>query len=122
MIPMWVSVLKLPYSILFTIILGFAIIGAYTVDNNIFGVIVLWRSLYWVTPSANDIPVAPFALTLILGPMMERALRQSLEMSNGTFRIFFERPLTAVLIGVAFLIIILNSTKFLAPVKADSEI
>jgi putative tricarboxylic transport membrane protein len=123
MIPMWVSVLKLPYSILFTIILGFAIIGAYTVDNNIFGVIVLLAfSLLGYAFRKLDIPVAPFALTLILGPMMERALRQSLEMSNGTFRIFFERPLTAVLIGVAFLIIILNSTKFLAPVKADSEI
>ncbi|MGE5607235.1 MAG: tripartite tricarboxylate transporter permease [Bacteroidota bacterium] len=123
LIPMWVSVLKLPYSVLFTFILGFAVMGAYTVDNNIFGVIVMLAfSLIGYVFRKLDIPVAPFALTLILGPMMEKALRQSLEMSNGSFQIFFSRPLTAVLIVVAFIIIVINSTKFLTLVKADSEI
>ena len=40
-----------------------------------------------------DIPLAPLVLTLVLGPLMERSLRESLEMSQGDFSIFLNRPI-----------------------------
>jgi putative tricarboxylic transport membrane protein len=123
LIPMWVSVLKIPYSILFTFILGFAVLGAYSVGNNVFGVIVMMVfAILGYGFRKLDIPVAPFALTLILGPLMEKALRQSLEMSNGTLQIFLNRPLALTLIVIAMVIIVVNTAKFLTPVKVDSEI
>ena len=57
-----------------------------------------------------DIPLAPLVLTLILGPLMERGLRQSLEISRGDFTIFFTRPISAGLLAIAAIFII--STMF----------
>ncbi len=42
-----------------------------------------------------DMPPAPVVLSVVLGPMMERALRQSLTMSLGSYDIFFTRPISA---------------------------
>jgi putative tricarboxylic transport membrane protein len=123
LIPLWVSVLKIPRGILFSLILGFALVGAYSVNNSVFeiGIMCIFAVVGYAFRKL-DFPVAPFALTLILGPMMEKALRQSLDMSDGTLQIFFDRPLSATLISIAFIIIALNTAKFLAPIKADSEI
>ena len=44
-------------------------------------------------------PLAPMVLTLVLGPLMERSLRESLEISQGDFSVFVNRPISAVLIG-----------------------
>lgn len=123
LIPLWVSVLKIPRGILFSLILGFALVGAYSVNNSVFGICIMGVfALVGYIFRKLDFPLAPFALTLILGPMMEKALRQSLDMSNGTIQIFIDRPLSAVLVAIAFIIIALNTAKFLVPLKADSEI
>ena len=53
----------------------------------------------------------------ILGPLMERALRQSLEMSRGDFTIFFTRPISAVLLGLAVVFVITSFTKLASKVK-----
>lgn len=53
-----------------------------------------------------DIPLAPMALTLILGPLMEQGLRLSLELSNGEFSVFFVRPISGTLMGLAALSIL----------------
>jgi putative tricarboxylic transport membrane protein len=123
LIPMWVAVLKIPYSILFALILGFAVVGAYSVDSSIFGVIVMvaFGVLGYVFKKL-DIPLAPFALTLILGPMMEKALRQSLEMSGGNLSVFYTRPLTATLLAIAAVVLAVNTAPLFSRVKADSEV
>ena len=65
LIPMWVAVLKIPYSILFALILGFAVVGAYSVDSSVFGVgVMLAFGLLGYIFKKLDIPLAPFALTL----------------------------------------------------------
>ncbi len=69
-----------------------------------------------------DIPLAPFALTLILGPMMEKALRQSLEMSGGDLSVFFTRPLAATLLVLAAIVLVVNTVPTFSKVKADSQI
>jgi putative tricarboxylic transport membrane protein len=123
LIPMWVAVLRIPYGILFALILGFAVVGAYSVDTSVFGVAVtLAFGLLGYAFKKLDIPLAPFALTLILGPMMEKALRQSLEMSGGELSIFYTRPLTATLLAVALIVLVVNTAPVFSRLKADTEI
>jgi putative tricarboxylic transport membrane protein len=123
LIPMWVAVLKVPYAVLFAVILGFAVLGAYSVDSSVFGVgVMLAFGLLGYAFKKLDIPLAPFALTLILGPMMEKALRQSLEMSDGDLSIFYARPLTAALLALAVIIVIANTAPALSRVKADTQV
>jgi putative tricarboxylic transport membrane protein len=104
LIPMWVQLLKLPYPILFPLILLFCLIGAYSVDGNpvdvlimvIFGVVgYLMRKLRF--------EAAPFVLAFILGPIMEVAVRHSLVISRGSFKIFLQRPISLAFLCLAAL-------------------
>ena len=123
LIPMWVAVLKIRYSILFALILGFAVVGAYSVDSSVFGVgVMLACGLLGYVFKKLDIPLAPFALTLILGPLMEKALRQSLEMSGGELSVFYTRPLTATLLALAAIILVVNTVPVFSRVKADTQV
>jgi putative tricarboxylic transport membrane protein len=107
LIGLWVRVLKIPYDILFSLIVLFCIIGAYTVNNNIadiyimliFGAIgYLMRKFKYET--------VPLVLALVLGPMFENALRRSLIIGQGSGMIFFQRPISAGLLGMALLILV----------------
>jgi putative tricarboxylic transport membrane protein len=123
LIPIWVSVLKIPYSILFTLILGFAVVEAYSVDSSILGIgVMLAFGLLGYAFKKLDVPLAPFALTLILGPMIEKALRQSLEMSGGDPSIFVTRPFTATLLVIAALVLAINMAPVFSRVKADTQV
>ncbi len=102
LIPMWVQILKIPYPILFPLILLFCLIGAYSVDGNPLDVLVmvifglggyLMRKLRFEAP--------PFVLAFILGPIMEVAIRHSLVISRGSFRIFLQRPISLAFLCLA---------------------
>ncbi len=101
-IPLWVLLLRTPKPILYTIILSFCVIGAYSIHNSVFdvGLTLLFGILGYLFKKL-DFPMAPLILTVILGPLMERAMRQSLEMSRGDFSIFFTRPIALGLIVIA---------------------
>jgi putative tricarboxylic transport membrane protein len=118
LIGIWVQILKIPYPILFPLILAFTLVGSYSVDNNAFsvGVLVLFGVVGYFLKKL-DYPLAPVALTLILGPLMEKGLRASLEMSQGSFAIFFERPISLGLLILAALFL-LSSTFHLLPFGA----
>ncbi|MCA1242126.1 tripartite tricarboxylate transporter permease [Stappia stellulata] len=111
-IPMWVSILRIPYSFLFPVILGFTIVGAYSLANSQFdlGLIAVFGLIGYIMRKL-DFPLVPIIMTLILGPMMEGGLRRSLEMSQGDFTIFLQRPITAgfLTLAVVFLLLPLMS-------------
>lgn len=112
LIRIWVKILKIPYGLLFAVILGFMILGAYSVNNSVFDIMVmLVFGLFAYFMKKMDFPMAPLILTLILGPQMERSLRQSLEISQGSFGIFVETPLSAALFAVAALILVAPAFK-----------
>mgnify|MGYP005853910841 CR=1 FL=1 len=114
LIGMWVRILTIPYSILFAMILAFMVVGAYSISNSVFDVATM--SLFGLIGYALrklDFPLAPAVLTLILGPMMERSLRQSLDMSQGDFSIFITRPITAALLVMAAVIVLSPAIRFL---------
>jgi putative tricarboxylic transport membrane protein len=108
LIPMWVRFLKVPYPILFPFILLFCLIGVYTINNNVFDIyLMIFFGIFGYLVRKLHFEAAPLILAVVLGPMMEKALRQSLTMSKGDFSIFFTRPISAVLLGVAILLLAL---------------
>jgi len=108
LIPLWVQILRVPYMILYPLILLFCLIGAYSLNNNvgdviimgIFGVVGFLMKKFQFEP-------APLVLALVLGPMLEDNLRQSLLISGGSFAPFFTRPLSAffLIISLAILLV-----------------
>lgn len=123
LVPLWVMVLKIPYSILFALILGFCVLGAYSLSSSMFDVgIMLMFGIVGYLLRKLDIPLAPLALTLILGPLMEQNLRRSLEISRGDFSIFFTRPITTVLLGLAAVVLVAAITQIGAKARRDSEV
>jgi putative tricarboxylic transport membrane protein len=60
-----------------------------------------------------DFPLAPVVLTLILGPLMERSLRQSLEISQGSFLVFLKSPLAVVFLLLTVLVLVAPALKSL---------
>jgi putative tricarboxylic transport membrane protein len=122
-IPIWVAVLKIPYTILITIVLGFSVIGVYSLRSNVFDIgVMLGFGVLGYLFKKVDIPVAPLILTLVLGPLMEQRLRQTLEMSGGDFSILFSRPLSATLLAVAAVVIVTSTFRTVSRFRgADSE-
>ncbi len=114
LIGLWVKILKIPYSILFAIILAFTLIGSYSVNSSAFDVkmLTLFGLLGYLFKKL-DFPLAPVALTFILGPLMELAMRQSLIMSQGDMSVFVTRPISGGLLALAVLILLSSALRSL---------
>jgi putative tricarboxylic transport membrane protein len=96
LIGMWVQVLKVPYKILFPLIILFCLIGAYSINNSTFDVgVMLTFGVLGYLMRKYKFEGAPMVLAFVLGPMLETSLRQSLLLSDGSFLIFFTRPIAA---------------------------
>jgi putative tricarboxylic transport membrane protein len=123
-VPLWVAMLKIPYSILLTIVLAMCVIGAYSINNSVFDIgVMLIFGIVGYAFKKLDIPTAPLVLTFVLGPLMERGLRQSLEMSNGEFSILLTRPLSASLLGLAVVVTVVSTINAFSPVRGgDGEV
>lgn len=113
LIGMWVKILKIPYGILSGIILAFTVLGAYSIGNTTFDVMIMTLfGLIGYILRKLDFPLAPVVLTLILGPMIEQSLRQSLEMSQGSFGIFLDSPIAIVFLSLTALVLIAPAFSF----------
>ena len=120
LIPLWTSILKIPYSILFTLILAFCVMGSYCLNGAVFDTgVMLISGLVGYVFCKLDIPLAPLTLTLILGPLMEQGLRLSLELSNGRFEIFLTRPLALGILILAACFIVVSCTQALSSVRGE---
>jgi len=113
-IPLFIKILKTPFTILAPIIFTLCIIGGYAPTEDmhdvwlmlIFGVVgYLMRKL--------DYPLAPAVLAIVLGPLAEPALRQSLIISDGSLMIFFERPYSGPIMVVALILLFLPLFKLI---------
>jgi len=107
LIGIWVRLLRVPYVILYPLILLFCLIGVYSINNNIVEIfIMVIAGVAGLILRRLGFDGAPFLLALVLGPMMESSLRQALLISRGSFAIFFTRPVSGVLmiLATAFLL------------------
>jgi putative tricarboxylic transport membrane protein len=107
LIGMWVQVLKVPYKILFPLILLFCLIGVYSVSNAVFDIyIMIIFGILGYLMKKFDYEGAPLVLAFVLGPLLENNLRKSLIMSQGDFSIFFIRPLSAASLILALFLLV----------------
>ncbi len=113
-IPLFVSVLKLSFTILAPIIFVLCIVGGYapTQDMHDVWLIVIFGVVFYLLRKLNY-PVAPAVLAIVLGPLTERALRQSLVAERGDVMTFVERPLSATILFLAVLLIVLPAIKMM---------
>jgi putative tricarboxylic transport membrane protein len=100
-VPVFAAILRIPFSIIAPIILVFCAIGAYTVHNSTFDVIMMlvFGIVGYFLKKCNY-PLAPMVLAIVLGDKAEEAFRQSLLSSQGSFGIFFSNGLVATIMGL----------------------
>jgi putative tricarboxylic transport membrane protein len=107
LVPLFAQILRIPAFILYPAILGISVVGAYSVSGRLFDVALLvgFGVLGYAMVKLHY-PTAPLILGFVLGDAMERAVRQSLMMSQGDLSILVARPLSAVMLAVAALILV----------------
>ena len=116
LVPLFASILRLPYRFLYPLILGFCAVGVYSVRQSTTDLWLLsFFGLVGYLFRVYDYPSAPMVLGLVLGPLIERALRQSMVLSQGDPRIFFTRPISASLIIIS--ILLLTALVILGPLR-----
>lgn len=124
LVPIWVSLLRIPSYLLNTGVLVFCIVGVYTVNNSAFDILLMaFFGLLGFAMRRLKIPAAPMILTVVLGPLLEGSLRQTLEISQGDPSVFLSRPLAASLL--VFAAIVFASSLFNAVAKVrgtDAEV
>ena len=108
LVGLFVNLLRIPYSYLYPTILCFCILGVYSVSNSVVDVwIMLGMGAFGYVLRKIGFEPAPIALGLVLSPMLELSVRQSLAMSGGSYGIFFDRPIAVTMFVVAGVLILL---------------
>jgi len=107
LVPVFAQVLRAPTYVLYPLVLGISVVGVYSTSSSLFDVWLLAGfGLGGYLMRKLDYPSAPLILGLVLGGAMERALRQSLMMSDGSLSILVARPVSAVMLSLALLILL----------------
>jgi putative tricarboxylic transport membrane protein len=102
----WLSVFKIPYSVLFPSILFFCCIGTYSVNNSLDDIFITATfGFIGYIFLRLELDAAPLMLGFILGPMLEENFRRALLLSRGSFTTFFTRPISGTLLAIIGLFI-----------------
>jgi putative tricarboxylic transport membrane protein len=111
LVAVFAQLLKMPAYAMYPLILGVSLVGVYTASSSMFqlGLLALFGLLGYLMRKL-DYPTAPLVLGLVLGDSMERALRQSLMMSQGDASILL-RPIPSVLLAIAALLLVIPLVK-----------
>lgn len=103
----WIQVLNIPYTTLYTFVFAFMLLGAYSISGEVLSIgIMLVAGLIGYVLRKAEIPLAPAALTIVLGPLMENSLRVPGGLRGKRFDLW-ESPFSATLLGVALLALLL---------------
>src|SRR3954466_1759508 len=105
LVPLFAQVLRTPAYVLYPVIFGVSMVGVYSVSGSVFdvGLLAVFGLLGYAMRKL-DFPSAPLILGLVLGGALERALRQSLMMSDGSLSILVARPISAAMLSLALLV------------------
>ncbi|HEY6028382.1 MAG TPA: tripartite tricarboxylate transporter permease, partial [Pseudolabrys sp.] len=102
LVGVWVSLLRVPYRLLFPSIIVFCCIGIYSINNSASDVLIaaaFGLFGYWLVK--HDFEPAPLVLAFVLGPLMEENLRRAMLIARGDPSVFVTRPISAGLLFVA---------------------
>jgi putative tricarboxylic transport membrane protein len=108
LIGVWISLLRVPYRLLFPSIIVFCCIGVYSINNSPTDVIIAGAFGligYWM--SKHDFEPAPLVLAFVLGPLIEENLRRAMLIARGDPSVFVTRPISAGLLLVAAMLLVL---------------
>src|SRR5437763_437429 len=108
LVGVWVTLLRVPYRLLYPSIIVFCCIGIYSINNSptdvviaaIFGIVG-----YWLVK--HDFEPAPMLLGFVLGPLMEENLRRAMLIARGDATVVFTRPISGVLLSTAIILLII---------------
>ena len=101
-VPAFMMVLKMPFTILAPIIFILCIVGGFAPTQDMHDVwLMLVFGVMGYLMRKLDYPLAPMVLAIVLGPLAEASVRQSLMMSHGSFATFFERPISGTIMLIA---------------------
>ncbi|PJI40226.1 tripartite tricarboxylate transporter permease [Ferrovibrio sp.] len=107
LVGVWVSMLKIPYRLLFPAIVLFCCIGTYGISNSLFNVwLMLGCAVIGYFFIKIGVEPAPLLLGLVLGPQLEENFRRALLLSDGDFTVFIRHPISAVLLGVVAILLL----------------
>ena len=113
-IPLFLAMLRMPFTILAPLIFVLSVVGTYAAYQNMFDVwLMLWFGFGAFFLRILDYPLAPAVLAIVLGPIAEPTMRQSLLLSDGDFSIFFTRPIAGPITVVAIILILLPLFKLI---------
>jgi len=114
LVGIFVNVLRVPYPLLYPAILLFCVLGVYAVNGSAVdvGIMAAMGALGYLLRKF-DFETAPVVLGLILAPMIEMSLRQSLTMSSGSYAIFVTQPIASVMLLVAVVLLLFSLLPFL---------
>jgi putative tricarboxylic transport membrane protein len=107
LISIWVKLLRVPYAILFPLILFLCLIGVYANNGSLFDMnVMIIFGLIGYLMRKTGFDAAPLIFAYMLCPLLEEAFRRALLISSGDLFIFFKRPISAILLSLTFLFII----------------
>ena len=113
LVSIFVTVLRIPYAYLYPLIIMFCVIGVYENNNSIVDVwIMLIMGVLGYGLRKFNFDPAPLVLGLVIAPIFEQSLRQSLIMSNGNYLIFFQRPIALGLLVVSIVLLLMSAYSF----------
>src|SRR3982751_3746974 len=114
----WLSIFKIPYSVLFPSILFFCCVGTYSVNNNLDDVLITaaFGLLGYILMRLSLDP-APLMLGFILGPMLEENFRRAMLLSRGSFTVFVTRPIAGTLMALIALFVAWQTIAFVREMK-----
>lgn len=113
-IPLFIWVLKLPFTILAPVIFVLCVVGGYAPTQDMHDVwLMLIFGVSGYLMRKLDYPMAPMVLAIVLGPLAESSLRQALMLSEGSLLVFIQRPISGPIMGVAMLLFLLPVFKAL---------
>jgi putative tricarboxylic transport membrane protein len=122
LIGLWVKILKIPYPVLFPLILLFCLIGAYSLNNNPAEIgLMLFFGVLGYLMKKFKYDGAPLVLAMVLGPLMDQSLRQSLLMSGGSGMIFFTRPICLVIFAIVAVVLLLPVLPLISGMRKTIE-
>jgi putative tricarboxylic transport membrane protein len=122
LVGLFINLLRVPFRILFPVILLVCLVGTYAVNSSVVELIILLVSgVLGYLFRKLDFDIAPFILAMIIGPTIEMTFRQSLMRSGGSFSIFWKSPISLVLFGLSGVLLIWNIYRALRPKRASWE-
>src|SRR5215217_1593126 len=108
LVGLWAQLLRIPYRVLFPIVLLLSVVGTYSANKNVFD---LWVMLAFGVAGyvlrKLEYDLAPFVIAFVLAPLLEQSLRQSLVMSPDGAMILVQRPVTALLLAASAVLVAL---------------